>query len=107
VSLCLWKPWEGDGMFVRPKHGNWLNIAEIELSAMTSQCLDRRIDTLEKLSSELDVRQHEWNTNLKTVNCHSTVFCRDRFPLLPGRLYQLFVHTALCAIWVKLRNASF
>jgi hypothetical protein len=36
-----------------PKHGSWLNIAEIELSAMTSQCLGRRIDTLEKLSTEL------------------------------------------------------
>jgi hypothetical protein len=29
-----------------PKHGSWLNRAEIELSAMTSQCLNRRIDTL-------------------------------------------------------------
>jgi hypothetical protein len=36
-----------------PKHGSWLNIAEIELSAMTIQCLGRRIDTLEKLSTEL------------------------------------------------------
>ncbi|MBF0227411.1 MAG: transposase [Desulfobacterales bacterium] len=26
-----------------PKHGSWLNIAEIELSALTRQCLDRRI----------------------------------------------------------------
>src|SRR3954452_18642510 len=29
-----------------PKHGSWLNIAEIELSALTRQCLDRRIDDL-------------------------------------------------------------
>ena len=27
-----------------PKHGSWLNIAEIELSALTRQCLDRRIE---------------------------------------------------------------
>ncbi len=27
-----------------PKHGSWLNVAEIELSALTRQCLDRRID---------------------------------------------------------------
>jgi DDE superfamily endonuclease len=26
-----------------PRHGSWLNIAEIELSALTRQCLDRRI----------------------------------------------------------------
>ena len=29
-----------------PKHGSWLNIAEIELSALTRQCLDRRINDL-------------------------------------------------------------
>lgn len=34
-----------------PKHGNWLNMAEIELSILSRQCLDRRIpdqDTLKK-----------------------------------------------------------
>jgi hypothetical protein len=44
-----------------PKHGSWLNIVEIELSAMTSQCLGRRIDTLEKLSGELGAWQLERN----------------------------------------------
>ena len=33
-----------------PKHGSWLNIAEIELSALTRQCLDRRISDLRALS---------------------------------------------------------
>ena len=41
-----------------PKHGSWLNIAEIELSALTSQCLGRRIPDIVTLSSELDA----WNT---------------------------------------------
>jgi hypothetical protein len=41
------------------KHGSWLNIAEIELSAMTSQCLNRRIETLEKLNKELAAWQQE------------------------------------------------
>jgi len=36
-----------------PKHGSWLNIAEIELSAMTSQCLGRRIPDMQSLSAEL------------------------------------------------------
>ena len=31
-----------------PKHASWLNMAEIELSAMSRQCLDRRIPTIEK-----------------------------------------------------------
>jgi DDE superfamily endonuclease len=32
-----------------PKHGSWLNMAEIELSALARQCLDRRIDALGEL----------------------------------------------------------
>ena len=36
-----------------PRHGSWLNIAEIELSAMTLQCLGRRIPDMESLSVEL------------------------------------------------------
>jgi hypothetical protein len=55
-----------------PKHGSWLNIAEIELSAMTSQCLDRRIDTLEKLSGELKAWQLERNEKRKVVDWQFT-----------------------------------
>jgi recombinational DNA repair ATPase RecF len=55
-----------------PKHGSWLNIAEIELSAMTSQCLDRRIDTLEKLSRELEAWQTDRNEKQKTVKWQFT-----------------------------------
>lgn len=36
-----------------PKHGSWLNIAEIELSAMSKQCLDRRIPDITSLCTEL------------------------------------------------------
>jgi hypothetical protein len=35
-----------------PKHGSWLNIAEIELSALTGPCLDRRIPAIETLRQE-------------------------------------------------------
>ena len=35
-----------------PKHGSWLNVAEIELSVMTKQCLDRRISDIEVLRRE-------------------------------------------------------
>jgi len=41
-----------------PKHGSWLNIAEIELSAMTAQCLGRRIPSIESLGAELKA----WST---------------------------------------------
>jgi hypothetical protein len=55
-----------------PKHGSWLNIAEIELSAMTSQCLGRRIDRLEKLSTELEAWQLDRNTKQKIVRWQFT-----------------------------------
>ena len=36
-----------------PKHGSWLNIAEIELSVLKSQCLSVRIESLEKMQSKV------------------------------------------------------
>lgn len=36
-----------------PKHGSWLNMAEIELSHLSRQCLDRRIESREKLAKEI------------------------------------------------------
>jgi hypothetical protein len=39
---------------------------------MTSQCLDRRIDTLEKLTRELNAWQHDRNRNQKTVKWQFT-----------------------------------
>ena len=38
-----------------PKKGSWLNMAEIELSALSKQCLDRRIGNIEKLADEVDI----------------------------------------------------
>jgi len=55
-----------------PKHGSWLNIAEIELSALTRQCLDRRIDDLDVLNTELSAWQTTVNTNQRQVNWHFT-----------------------------------
>ena len=53
-----------------PKHGSWLNIAEIELNAMTRQCLSRRINTLETLQQELNAWEQKRNINQKTVTWH-------------------------------------
>jgi len=53
-----------------PKHGSWLDIAEIELNIMTRQCLDRRIDSIEKLTSELAAWEKERNENHSKVNWH-------------------------------------
>lgn len=44
-----------------PKHGSWLNIAEIELSVFSRQCLDRRIGDEETLKGEIKKLEEERN----------------------------------------------
>jgi len=56
-----------------PKHGSWLDIAEIELSAMTSQCLGkRRIPNIDMLNAELSSWQIDRNRNQKGVDWQFT-----------------------------------
>ena len=57
-----------------PKPGSWLNIAECELSCMTSQCLaGRRIGELEVLQSEIKAWSEQTNTKQRGVDWHFTV----------------------------------
>jgi len=49
-----------------PKHGSWLNMAELEIGVMSRQCLKRRIPTMEKMASEVQSWVTERN-NLKTT----------------------------------------
>jgi transposase len=44
-----------------PKHGSWLNMAEIELSVLARQCLDRRIESRELLRREVEAWELERN----------------------------------------------
>jgi len=44
-----------------PKHGSWLNMAEIELSVLTGQCLNRRIGSKEELEREVVAWQRQRN----------------------------------------------
>jgi hypothetical protein len=55
-----------------PKHGSWLNMAEIELSVLSGQCLDRRIGSEEELKREVSAWQKERNTQKIKVNWHFT-----------------------------------
>lgn len=50
-----------------PKHGSWLNIAEIELSALTGQCLDRRIPDIETLRHATKAWEKRRNEHHKGV----------------------------------------
>jgi hypothetical protein len=53
-----------------PKHGSWLNMAEIELNVMTRQCLSRRLSEIELLRKELKTWEHERNEISNGVNWH-------------------------------------
>jgi hypothetical protein len=55
-----------------PKHGSWLNIAEIELSALTTQCLDRRIPDLQTLGQEIKAWEQKRNVGQKSVDWRFT-----------------------------------
>lgn len=55
-----------------PKHGSWLNIAEIELNVLTMQCLDRRISDLVQLNQLLCAWEDYRNKAAKTVSWHFT-----------------------------------
>ena len=53
-----------------PKHGSWLDMAEIELNVMTRQCLSRRISTLDKLICELSAWEMERNRDTAKIQWH-------------------------------------
>jgi hypothetical protein len=55
-----------------PKHGSWLNIAEIELSVLSQQCLDRRMADLAMLQQETKAWEHERNTKQTGVDWQFT-----------------------------------
>jgi hypothetical protein len=51
-----------------PKHGSWLNIAEIELSALNTQCLNRRIPNIDLMRKELHACECERNKRGAPIN---------------------------------------
>ena len=55
-----------------PKHGSWLNVAEIELSVLARQCLDRRIGSAEELSREVEAWEAERNERAVEVRWRFT-----------------------------------
>ena len=50
-----------------PKHGSWLNLAEVELAALHGQCLERRIPDLATLQQEVDAWVAERNARRQTI----------------------------------------
>lgn len=70
-----------------PKHGSWLNVAEIELSALGRQCLgSRRIDNLQDLNNELEAWYIDRNRKQKGVDWQ---FSTDDARIKLKRLYPV------------------
>ncbi len=55
-----------------PWHGSWLNMAEIELSVLSRQCLDRRIESSEILVKEVGAWELERNERMVEVKWQFT-----------------------------------
>ena len=74
-----------------PKHGSWLNIAEIELNVMTRQCLSQRISDIEKLRQELSAWEQDRNGH---AACIQWQFTTDKARTKLVSLYPKFDETA-------------
>jgi DDE superfamily endonuclease len=55
-----------------PKHGSWLNMAETELSVLSRQCLDRRIDSKDKLTREVTAWEQDRNAREAKIDWQFT-----------------------------------
>jgi len=55
-----------------PKHGSWLNMAEIELSALKGQCLDRRIADMSTMQAEVAIWENNRNNMSRNIDWQFT-----------------------------------
>ena len=82
-----------------PKHGSWLNIAEIELSVMSHQCLKRRISSIDALRMQLGYWESRRNALVRGVKWQFTT-SDARIKL--KRLYPVLeMDTSSSIIWIK------
>lgn len=79
--------WDRFEFIYTPKHGSWLNMAEIELNVLMGQCLNRRIDTIEKVKSETAAWQEARNNREAKINWQ---FSSDDARIKLRRLYPTF-----------------
>ncbi len=64
--------WDRFEFIFTPKHGSWLNVAEIELNVLQKQCLNRRIDNIKTIQEEVMHWQDYRNTRKSKVNWRFT-----------------------------------
>ena len=83
-AKALWDRFE---FVYTPKHGSWLNMAEIELNVLTGQCLKRRIADIETVKKEVGAWQASRNNKNAKVNWQ---FTTDDARIKLMRLYPTF-----------------
>ncbi|GMQ83219.1 MAG: hypothetical protein BMS9Abin05_2709 [Rhodothermia bacterium] len=72
-----------------PKHGSWLNMAEIELNVLSAQCLNRRIEDIEVVRREVQAWQEHRDNKSAKVNWQFTtddarIKLKRLYPTLEG-----------------------
>lgn len=78
------KLWDRFEFIFTPKHGSWLNMAEIELHVLNGQCLNRHITTREEVDSEVNAWQMDRNNKDCKINWQ---FTTDDARIKLNRLY--------------------
>ena len=83
-AKALWDRFE---FIFTPKHGSWLNMAEIELNVLMGQCLNRRIATIDEIKKEVKAWEEYRNNREAKINWH---FTTDDARIKLRRLYPTF-----------------
>jgi DDE superfamily endonuclease len=64
--------WDRFEFVYTPKHGSWLNMAEIELNVLMGQCLNRRIDNMKTMKQEVHAWKEHRNNKKAIINWQFT-----------------------------------
>lgn len=64
--------WDKFEFIYTPKHGSWLNMAEIELNVLNGQCLNRRIDNIDTIRQEVEAWKNHRNNKDAKINWRFT-----------------------------------
>ena len=81
--------WDRFDFVFTPKHGSWLNVAEIELNVLNGQCLNRRIDEIDTVRQEVQAWQEyrgslEAKVNWQFTNEDARIKLERLYPTLDG-----------------------
>lgn len=81
--------WDRFEFVYTPKHGSWLNMAEIELNVLMGQCLKRRISSIAEIQHEVKAWQSHRNNRKATINWQ---FTNDKARIKLKRLYPTLLY---------------